>query len=475
MAVFKAVSHGQSQSLSRAIAYVLKESKTGGMAVGFGCTPETALSDFRAAQQSWQKTGGTNFYHYMLAFPEGETTPWETLDIAQELVQRISPFTGHQMLLACHRDKAHLHAHILVNAVNEKTGKKLQFGPHDLAQAKAICNEITQSRGLSVPEKGKTADGHERETVVSNDQGTYRFLQEAERSQETENEAPVSSYVRAIGEAVVDALVTATSRDAFIAQLDAAGITTAWQENRKHVTFTDRARQAAGEAKCKIRLGTLGKYYNLPSIKEELEIEFARNAERAQARAAADAAIEAGRAAAGESKAARRESEAALRESGDAVHESTAARRARAAEPRATETNPELRGQTGPAGGSSELISAPAQTEEAQHDETNIFEFLARWAVDVAERIRAAIENLVDSIRRRADQRTDHAPGGRDRGTDDRTGRAGGRELEAAQRTADAVRDTVRDYRDTARSSPDGVQQATDRRSSMGRRTDWER
>lgn len=446
---------------------MLNNAKTEGWAVGFGCTPETALSDFRAVQRAWQKPGGTNFYHYMIAFPAGESTPWETLDIAQELVGQIPSFTGHQMLLACHQDKEHLHTHILVNAVNEQTGKKLQFRPRDLAEAKNVCNEITRARGLSVPEKGKTVDGHERSSVVSNNQATYRLLQEAEDSHETS--ASVASYVREIGVAVVDALTTATSREMFIDALDQAGITTVWQDNRKHVTFTDRARQSAGEQKCKIRLGTLGKYYNLPETKEALEHELTGNAEREAARAAADAAIEAGRATVGESDVAQRKSRAAVSESRVTVSESTTARGDRVVEHGAAEENPALQGRTRSARGpSDELISAPVQTEEALHDETNILEFLAHWAVDVAERIRAAIENIVNRVRRRANQRPGRASRGGDRHADER-------KLDVTCRVADTVRDAVRDYRYAERSGPDAVQQAPSRCPGMGRGAGWER
>lgn len=64
----------------------------------------------------------------------------------------------------------------------------------------------------------------------------------------------VKSYVQDIALAVLDCKETATSRQDFIERMEQRGYKTDWQDNHKYITWTDLARENAGEKACKIKI-----------------------------------------------------------------------------------------------------------------------------------------------------------------------------------------------------------------------------
>ncbi|WP_228381783.1 hypothetical protein [Streptococcus suis] len=83
--------------------------------------------------------------------------------------------------------------------------------------------------------------------------------------------------------AVLDCKETATSRETFIRLMNERGYGVDWQDSHKYITYTDLAREQAGEKACKIRDNKLEKYYNMDFGKESMEHEFERNARTAEA------------------------------------------------------------------------------------------------------------------------------------------------------------------------------------------------
>lgn len=100
---------------------------------------------------------------------------------------------------------------------------------------------------MHVPEKGKTFEGAEREETVAWKKDTYQLLKQAEQGK-------VKSYVQEIALAVLDCKETATSREKFIEQMADRGYRVDWQDNHKYITFTDLAREQAGEKAERSRL-----------------------------------------------------------------------------------------------------------------------------------------------------------------------------------------------------------------------------
>lgn len=276
MAVIKAVS--SKAGIGHAIDYVTKKEKTEEKLVsGLHCEPETVKEEMQATKELWGKTDGRTYKHYVQSYHEDEKiTPEQAHKNAVELAEHTKAWKGHEVLIATHIDKGHIHTHFIVNSVNYENGHKLQWSKHDLKDLKERCNEQSWEQGLHVPEKGKTFAGEVREETVAWSKDTYQLLKQAEQGK-------VKSYVQDIALAVLDCKETATSRETFIRLMNERGYGVDWQDSHKYITYTDLAREQAGEKACKIRDNKLEKYYNMDFGKESMEHEFERNARTAEA------------------------------------------------------------------------------------------------------------------------------------------------------------------------------------------------
>ena len=278
MAVIKAVS--SKAGIGQAIDYVTKEEKTEEKLVsGLHCEAETAKEEMQATKELWEKTGGRTYKHFVQSYHKDEKiTPEQAHRNALQLAENTPAWKGFEVLVATHKDKDHIHTHFIVNSVNFEDGHKLQWSSADLRELKERCNAQSQEQGLHVPEKGKTFEGAEREETVAWKKETYQLLKQAEQGE-------VKSYAQDIALAVLDCKETATSRETFIQLMNERGYGVDWQDSHKYITYTDLAREQAGEKACKIRNNKLEKYYNMGFWKEELEYEFERNARTAEVRA----------------------------------------------------------------------------------------------------------------------------------------------------------------------------------------------
>lgn len=280
MAIIKAVS--SKAGIGQAIDYVTKEEKTEDKLVsGLHCEANTVKDEMQATKKLWGKTGGRTYKHFVQSYHEDEhITPEQAHKNAIELAKNTEAWKGHEVLIATHIDRGHIHSHFIVNSVNFENGYKLQWSKADLRDLKDRCNEQSWQQELHVPEKGKTFSGKEREETVAWKKDTYNILKQAEQGK-------VKSYVQDIALAILDCKETATSRQDFIDRMEQRGYKTDWQNNRKYITWTDLARENAGEKACKIRDNKLQKYYNMDFGKDELEHGFEINARREAEREAA--------------------------------------------------------------------------------------------------------------------------------------------------------------------------------------------
>ncbi len=244
MAVIKAVS--SKAGIGHAIDYVTKKEKTEEKLVsGLHCEPETVKEEMQATKELWGKTDGRTYKHYVQSYHEDEeitpeqahknavelaehTKAWKGHEVliathidkghihthfivnsvnyetpeqahknAVELAEHTKAWKGHEVLIATHIDKGHIHTHFIVNSVNYENGHKLQWSKHDLKDLKERCNEQSWEQGLHVPEKGKTFAGEVREETVAWSKDTYQLLKQAEQGK-------VKSYVQDIALAVLD-------------------------------------------------------------------------------------------------------------------------------------------------------------------------------------------------------------------------------------------------------------------------------
>ena len=269
-------------AMRNCIEYVLRQDKTGELltyVTGPYCHDEInydlVYRTFLEEKKMWNKDTGRMYAHNIISWHKDEQiTPEQAFEFGKEFAENW--FSGFQTLVAVHKDKDHIHTHFIVNSVNFEDGHKLQWSSADLRELKERCNAQSQEQGLHVPEKGKTFEGAEREETVAWKKETYQLLKQAEQGE-------VKSYVQDIALAVLDCKETATSRETFIRLMNERGYGVDWQDSHKYITYTDLAREQAGEKACKIRDNKLEKYYNMDFGKESMEHEFERNARTAEA------------------------------------------------------------------------------------------------------------------------------------------------------------------------------------------------
>lgn len=258
------------------------EKKPAAYTSGILCSDNTteAVQDFWLTQKAYNKTGGKrSAVEIIQSYPNGEKVTAEQvhqlgLELAEE-IGKLPYFSGYQMFLATHTDQrnGNIHNHLAINAVNFETGRKIQLPPEALPAIKDINDKINRAHGLSVPEKGRTTKGEERDTPTANKTNTYTMLAAAENGE-------IDSYIRDIAVKVIDVASVATSRADFAARLARQGVGVAWSDNRKYITFSDLKRQAQKAKKYKVRNQKLNQYYNLNFEKEVLDNGFEVNAAR---------------------------------------------------------------------------------------------------------------------------------------------------------------------------------------------------
>lgn len=277
MATIKAVSSGA--KIGTAIDYVLKPEKTApDLVTGIGCQPETAKAEMQVTKELYGKTGGRTYKHFTQSYAPGENiTPEQAHQNAVRLAGEIPAWKGFEVLIATHIDKDHIHTHFIVNSVSAEDGHKLQWSKRDLAAMKEASDQICRENNLTVCEKGKTFYGENREETSTYTKEAHQQLTKAEAGE-------VESYVQSIALAVMDCRERAVSRQDFCDQMEERGYHVNWSDTRKHITFTDLARELEGEKKCKIRNNKLEQYYHIDFGKEALEHEFTVNAARTEAR-----------------------------------------------------------------------------------------------------------------------------------------------------------------------------------------------
>lgn len=282
MAIIKAVS--SKASIGKSINYITQDKKTNDKLIsGIECSPDTAITEMQTTKEMWNKNKGREYYHFVQSFPKDEIiTPREAHTIALKLAEQ--RFKGHEVVLATHTDREHLHTHFIVNSVNHEDGKKLHWKNDELQKMKDMSDDICREHGKSI--------------CVKNDElGIYsgKKYKAFERAMTSD----YKSYVHECYKAISKVKEQAINKEDFVTKMRDEGFDTNWKDNRKHITFTDIERENHGEKKCKVRNSNLEKTYKEPFGKEDLERGFERNYEskrtEQQAREQLERAKEVGR------------------------------------------------------------------------------------------------------------------------------------------------------------------------------------
>lgn len=218
------VKHATCSRMLGALAYVLQDKKVTfeGVRVetGHNCTPYTSYVEMMATKQSFRKTDGVNFLHYIHSFSEKENiTPWQANEIARELAEKLFP--DNECVIATHNDTDNLHSHIIVNSVSFKDGKKLHMSPTSLQEQRQINDEICLAHGFSVLEP---YDGTKKKKRLT--PGEYRAAMRGE------------SWKFRLIKAIDEALEYSPDKKSFIENMEYEGYEVRWDDTHKYILFT---------------------------------------------------------------------------------------------------------------------------------------------------------------------------------------------------------------------------------------------
>lgn len=138
--------------LEHVLNYIMQPKKLGkaNLVGGVNCLPEMAYEQMKATKKMFGKTGGRQGYHFVISLKPGEGTPDIMYDIAMRYVEEA--FKGeYEAVVAVHKDKEHLHAHIIINSVNMETGYKFQYRDGDWKyKYQPITNKLCEEYGLHI-------------------------------------------------------------------------------------------------------------------------------------------------------------------------------------------------------------------------------------------------------------------------------------------------------------------------------------
>lgn len=262
--ILKAVGGGNSHACNSLEDYLNQEEKVqNDERIGINCDPESFNDDFRLERAKHLIDKDARAYlHYVVSYRDTDgLTNKEILEQAKKLVEGIEKFKGHQIAIICHSDREHHpHTHIVVNAVNSETGKKLAFNKKDLEKAKELLIELDKELGIE--QELKIREGYRSQSMKS-----YKALEKGELGDK-------NIWKVAIKNAVLESMEKAKSKDEFIKSLELKGYSVEWADNRKHIVVSD----SEGN---KRRLSNIEKEY--PALegkltKEGLEKRFSLNA-----------------------------------------------------------------------------------------------------------------------------------------------------------------------------------------------------
>ena len=263
-------------AMRNCIEYVLRQDKTSELltyVTGPYCHDEInydlVYRTFLEEKKMWDKDTGRMYAHNIISWHKDEQiTPEQAFEFGKQFAE--TWFSGFQTLVAVHKDKDHIHCHLVTNSVSYEDGRKLHNTKKDLERMKQFTNQMCRERGLTVAEKGKHFDGSqiEKGEVIAWSKDKYNLFRQQVKD----------SFVADCAMAVLKALENCISKEKFIEKMKQFGWNVNWTEKRKHITFQNQDGK-------KVRDSNLSKTFHLDISKEGLENEFDRNYERVRAEA----------------------------------------------------------------------------------------------------------------------------------------------------------------------------------------------
>lgn len=209
--------------------------------------------EFFETKDYFKKTEGRQYRHYIQSFSPNEISKEKVLEIAVKWAEKA--FQGHEVFIAVHNDKEHLHSHFIVNTVNFETGEKLHEEARNLVFKKELNDEICKCYGIDNQKITR-----QKGDVVSYDKNKYQVIKKG-------------ADITRLAEKIIKNMKVSTSKENFIFNMQKDGYFTEWKENKKHIVFTVDQKILKGK-KDKFRLSNLEKTFNIPDFRKEKLLEI---------------------------------------------------------------------------------------------------------------------------------------------------------------------------------------------------------
>lgn len=146
--------------LETAVDYAMDRDKTERVCfeTALNCGRDTAYEDMVQTTRRWGKQGRVRKgYHVIQSFRPGEVTPEQAHAIGVELARRALG-GRYEAVVATHLDRAHLHNHVVLNAVSFVDGKMYRDSFRDYYDGiRGVSDTLCREKGLSVIEPGEDA------------------------------------------------------------------------------------------------------------------------------------------------------------------------------------------------------------------------------------------------------------------------------------------------------------------------------
>ena len=137
------------QSMRDVMDYAMNDAKTEKQfyVSGLNCDPSNARKQMARTKRMFMKEDGILAFHGYQSFKPGEVTPDIAHEIGLKLAEELWP--DHQVIVATHLDKDHIHSHFVVNSVS-LYGNKFNATKASYRQMRAVSDQLCKEYGLSV-------------------------------------------------------------------------------------------------------------------------------------------------------------------------------------------------------------------------------------------------------------------------------------------------------------------------------------
>ena len=183
--------------LQQSLDYILNPDKTEEMLYvdSYMCDYKYAADDFNDIYLNAIHKGNNLAHHIIQSYaPDDNITPEKALEIAREFMRRKYP--NYQYVVAIHDDREHLHAHIIMNAVDFETYHKLHTNITNILEMREISDDLCRENGLSVIPKDTIKRKHLlMDTIDKNIAIAHSFDEFLGLMQESGYEVKIGKYI----------------------------------------------------------------------------------------------------------------------------------------------------------------------------------------------------------------------------------------------------------------------------------------